>query len=89
MCGEKESCTVRMHVCGMENCSVGYDSVLRCSVWEHRDGYRDQICLISACIQYHIIVECDFVGVRMVPFLFEMGVEWLERSMHILFECEM
>ena len=28
------------------NCSVGYDSVLRCSVWEYRDGYRDQIFLI-------------------------------------------
>ena len=40
-------------VCGMENCSVGYDSVLRCSVWEYRDGYRDQIFLISACIQNH------------------------------------
>ena len=23
----------------MENYSVGYDSVLRCSVWEYRDGY--------------------------------------------------
>ena len=23
-------------VCGMENCSVGYESVLRCSVWEYR-----------------------------------------------------
>ena len=23
-------------VCGMENCSVGYDSLLRCSVWEYR-----------------------------------------------------
>ena len=52
---------------------MGYDSVLRCSVWEYRDGYRD---LISACIQNHIIVEyldCDFVGVGMV--LFGMGVE--------------
>ena len=51
------------NVCGMENCSVGYDSVLRCSVWE----YRDQIFLISACIQNHIIheyLDCDFVGVR-------------------------
>ena len=53
-------------VCGMENCSVGYDfvlrcsvgydSVLRCSVWEYRDGYRDQIFL-------------------MVTFLFGMRVE--------------
>ena len=67
-------------VCGMENCSVRYDSVLRCSVWEYRDGYRD---LISACIQNHHIG--DFVGVRMVTFLFGIGVEWLERSMHILF----
>ena len=42
--------------------------------------------LVSACIQNHHIVEyCDFVGVRMVTFLFEIGVEWLERSMHILF----
>ena len=67
-------------VCGMENCSVGYDSVLRFSVWEYRDGYRDQIFLISACIQNHITAEyldCDFVGVRMVTFLFGMGVEWL------------
>ena len=58
-------------VCGMENCSVGYDSVLSCSVWEYRDGYRDQIFLISACIQNHIIVEyldCDSVGVGMVNF---------------------
>ena len=31
-------------------------------------------------------LDCDFVGVRMVTFLFGMGVEWLERSMHILFE---
>ena len=64
---------------------MGYDSVLRCSVWEYRDGYRDQIFLISACIQNHHIVEyldCDFVG---VTFLFGMGVECLERSMHILF----
>ena len=31
----------------MENyCSVGYDSVLRCSVWEYRDGYRDEIFLM-------------------------------------------
>ena len=49
-------------------------------MWEYRDGYRDQIFLISACIQSHIFVEyldCDFVGVRMVTFLFGMGVEWL------------
>ena len=40
---------------------------------------------------YRIIVYLDcFVGVRMVTFPFGMGVEWLERSMHILFfECEM
>ena len=38
----------------MENYSVGYDSVLRCSVWEYRDVHRDQI---SVCIQNHIIVE--------------------------------
>ena len=64
---------------------MGYDSVLRCSVWEYRDGYRDQIFLISACIQNHNIVEyldCDFVRVRILS---EMGVEWLERSRHILF----
>ena len=61
VCGEKESCTVRMHVCGM-NCSVGYDSALRCSVWE-------------SLVHDHIIVECDFVGVRIVTFLFGMGVE--------------
>ena len=32
------------------------------------------------CIQNHITAEyldCDFVGVRMVTFLFGMGVEWL------------
>ena len=58
-------------VCGMENYSVGYDSVLRCSVWEYRDGYRDHI---SACIQNHEYLDCDFVGVRMV---FWMVVEWL------------
>ena len=54
----------------------------------YRDGYGDQIFLISACIQNHHIVEyldCDFVGVRMLTFLFGIGVEWLERSMHILF----
>ena len=44
-------------------------------MWEYRDGYRDQIFLISACIQNHM--DCDFVGVRMVTFLFGMGVEWL------------
>ena len=57
-------------------------------MWEYRDGYRDQILLISACIQNHHIVEylyCDFVGVRMVTFLFGIGVEWLERSRHIWF----
>ena len=57
--------TARMF-CGMENCSVGYDSVSKCSVWEYSDGYRDQIFLISACIPNHHIVEyldCDFVGV--------------------------
>ena len=35
-------------------------------MWEYRDGYRDQIFLVSA---NHIIVDyldCDFVGVRMV-----------------------
>ena len=64
---------------------MGYDSVLRCSVWEHRDGYRDQIFLISACIHIVEYLYCDFVGVRRVTFLFGIGVEWLERSMHILF----
>ena len=59
-----------------------YDSVLRCSVWEYRDGYRDQILHISACIRNVEYLDCDFVGVRI---LFGMGVEWLERSMHILF----
>ena len=57
-------------------------------MWEYRDGYRDQILLISACIQNHLnsveYLYCDFVGVRMVTFLFAIGVEWLERSMHIL-----
>ena len=75
---------------GMENCSVGYDSVLRCSVWEYRDGYRNQIFLISACTQNHHVVEyldCDFVGVRMVTFLFGIGVEWVERSSIFCFEC--
>ena len=47
---------------------MGYDSVLR----EYRDGYRDQIFLISACIQNLEYLDCDFVGVRMV---FRMGVE--------------
>ena len=59
---------------------VGYDSVLKCIVWEYRDGYTDQVFLISACMQNHIIVEYldgDFVGVRMVTFLLGMGVEWL------------
>ena len=51
-------------------------------MWEYRDGYRDQIC---ACIQNVEYLDCDFVGVRMVTFLFGMGVEWLEKSMHILF----
>ena len=70
---------------------VGYDSVLRCIVWKYRDGYRDQnlIFLISACIQNHILVEyldCDFVGVRMVTFLFGMGVEWLgEKHAYFVF----
>ena len=53
---------------------MGYDSVLRCSVWEYRDGYRDQIYFISACIQNH---DGDFIGARMVTFLFGMGVELL------------
>ena len=41
--------------------------------------YSDQIFLISACIQNHIVeyLDCDFVGIRMVTFLFGMGVEWL------------
>ena len=52
---------------------MGYDSVLKCSVWEYRDGYRDQI-LVHA----YRIVDCDFfVRVRIVTFLFGMGVEWL------------
>ena len=55
-------------------------------MWEYRDGYRDQIFLISACIQFIVeYLDYDFVGVRMVTFLFGMGVERLERSMHILF----
>ena len=37
----------------------------------------------------YIVEYCDFVGVRMVTFLFGIGVEWLERSMHICFGCEM
>ena len=27
-----------------------------------------------------MLLDCDFVGVRMVTFLFGIGVEWLERS---------
>ena len=76
---------------GMENRSVEYDSLLRCSVWEYRDRYRDQIIvLINACIQNHIIVEyldCDFVGVRMVTSLFGMGVEWLDAYFVLNVRC--
>ena len=44
-------------------------------MWEYRDGYRDKNSLVHA---YRIILlDCDFVGVRMVAFLFGMGVEWL------------
>ena len=68
---------------------VGYDSVLRCIVWKYRDGYRDHIFLISACIQNHIYAEyldCDFVGVTIVTFLFGMGVEWLgEKHAYFVF----
>ena len=51
----------------MEKCSVGYDSVVCGSIG---------ITLVHA---YRIILylDCDFVGVRMVTFLFGMGVEWL------------
>ena len=37
---------------------------------------------ISACIQSVEYLDCDFVGVRMVTFLFGKGVEGLDRSMH-------
>ena len=43
-------------------------------MWEYRDGYRDQIFLAYI---YTLYLDCDFVGVRMVTFLFGMGVEWL------------
>ena len=36
-------------------------------MWEYRDGYRDQIFLVTACIQNHHTVKylhCDFVGVQ-------------------------
>ena len=41
--------------------------------------------LVHSLVHAYIIVEyldCDFVGVRMVTFLFGIGVEWLDRSMH-------
>ena len=31
--------------------ALGNGCVLRCSVWEYRDGYRDQVCVMSVCIQ--------------------------------------
>ena len=52
-----------------------------------RDGYRDQIFLTSACIQNHNYLDCDFVGVRMVTFLFRMGVEWLGEKHALNVRC--
>ena len=49
---------------------MGYDSVVCGSIG------TDIGIIISACIQI-ILGLCDFVGVRMVTFLFGMGVEWL------------
>ena len=59
---------------------MGYDSVLRCSVWT--DIGIKYFSLLHAYRIIIIIVEyldCDFVGVRMVCF----GWEWSgwERSM--------
>ena len=50
---------------------MGYDSVVCGSI-----GTDIGISLVHA---YRIILylDCDFVGVRMVTFLFGMGVEWL------------
>ena len=52
-------------------------------MWEYRDGYRDQILVHP----YRIILylDCDFVGVRMVTFLFGMGVEWLGEKHEYIF----
>ena len=63
------------------------------SIGTDRDGYRDQIFLISACIQNQIIVEyldCDFVGVRMVTFSVSDGSGVVGREARIFsVECEM
>ena len=58
----------------MKKCSVGYDSVVCGSI-----GTDIGIKYFSLVHAYRIILylDCDFVGVRMVTFLFGMGVEWL------------
>ena len=52
----------------------GYDSVVCGSI-----GADIGIKYFSLVHAYRIILylDCDFVGVRMVTFLFGMGVEWL------------
>ena len=53
---------------------MGYDSVVCGSI-----GTDIGIKYFSLVHAYKIILylDCDFVGVRMVTFLFGMGVEWL------------
>ena len=53
---------------------MGYDSVVCGSI-----GTDIGIKYFSLVHAYRIILylDCDFVGVRMVTFLFGMGVEWL------------
>ena len=61
---------------------MGYDSVVCGNI-----GTDIGIKYFSLVHAYRIILylDCDFVGVRMVTFLFGMGVECWERSMNILF----
>ena len=56
---------------------MGYDSVVCRSI-----GTDIGIKYFSLVHAYRIILylDCDFVGVRMVTFLFGMGVEWLEEK---------
>ena len=63
---------------------MGYDSVVCGSI-----GTDIGIKYFALVHAYRIIsyLDCDFVGVRMVTFLFGMGVEWLGEKHE--YECEM
>ena len=66
---------------------MGYDSVLRCSVWEYRTDIGIKYFSLVHAYGIIIIVEyldCDFVGVIMV---FRMGVEWLGEKHALNMRC--